>query len=63
MIARRTEPSANARHVHIGAAYQRRQRIEVDAHAYRLQTALLERREYRRPSTITLLLRAACAWL
>lgn len=61
-MIRRTEPSANARHVHIGAAYQRRQRIDVDAHAYRLQTALLERREYRRPSTLTLVLRAFVAW-
>lgn len=59
---RRTEPSASAKHVHIGAQYQRRQRIDMDAHAYRLQTALLERREYRRPSTLTLVLRAFVAW-
>lgn len=63
MTARRTEPSASARHVHIGAGYQKRQRIDVDAHAYRVQTMLLDRRPYRRPSTITLMLRAAVAWL
>lgn len=62
--ARRTEPSASARHVHIGAMYQRRQRITMDRDAYRVQSMLLDGRhqDARRPSTITLALRALIAW-
>lgn len=61
-MIRRTEPSANANHVRIGCAYIPRQRVRMDADAYQLQAALLERREYRRPSTFSLVLRSMWAW-
>lgn len=59
---RRTEPTANARHVRIGAAYIPRQRIRMDADAHRLQAALLSRAPVRRPSLFSMVLRSLWAW-